>query len=301
MWSDAVARTTAVAFGFPGFSGSRSREPSSSRSIELERSAGGFVSGKTPLFRDDRFAETNDGTGDGTVDDAGGSPARGLGFRRRGARAGRRRRRDPKQFFFATGKPSRERVAVFADDAPGVAPRVFPPRPPVPVARLGRLSIGAVVHAQLSERLARALGGGVAGGADTAAGPRRDAKSLRRRRPSGRPPRRRRSAFCANASPPGSRRRRNVVVGVVVALAGEERRARGRRRGRVAGPTAELERDAGDARALRCKVREGRARAYRLLRRVYYHSRRGVFHVEYLSAPFSTRPRISFCTFGKSP
>ena len=187
-------------------------------------------------------------------------------------RAGRRRRRDP--FFFATGKPSRE-LGVIADDAPGV--RFFFPRP-VPVARLGRLSIGAVVHAQLSERLARALGGGVAGeGADSAAGPRRDATGRGRavprgdRRGGGAP----RSARARRRRARGERR--NVVVGVVVALAGEaERRARGRRRGRVAGPTAEFERDAGDARALRYKVREGRARAYELLRRVYYHSRRGV-------------------------
>ena len=216
VWSDAVARTTAVAFGFPGFSGSESREPSSSRT--LERAASGKTFPGNPLFAMTGLKNKRR-NGPPHRRRRGGHPRGGARGHAEGAagaapRAGRRRRRDP--FFFATGKPSRE-LSVIADDAPGV--RFFFPRP-VPVARLGRLSIGAVVHAQLSERLARALGGGVAGeGADSAAGPRRDATGRGRavprgdRRGGGAP----RSARARRRRARGERR--NVVVGVVVALA----------------------------------------------------------------------------------
>ena len=274
VWSDAVARTTAVAFGFPGFSGS------GVSGAELERTLERTASGKTfpgkPPLRDDRFEkQTTERASASTT--PGGSPARVE--RAATPRAPPARRPGPGggggaiRFFSRRGNQAESSAS-----SPTTRPEsVFFPRP-VPVARSDGFRSARSSMPQLSERLARALGGGVAGeGADSAAGPRRDATGRGRavprgdRRGGGAP----RSARARRRRARGERR--NVVVGVVVALAGEaERRARGRRRGRVAGPTAEFERDAGDARALRYKVREGRARAYELLRRVYYHSRRGV-------------------------
>ena len=74
VWSDAVARTTAVAFVFPGFSGS------GVSGAELERTLERTASGKTfpgkPPLRDDRFEkQTTERASASTT--PGGSPARG--------------------------------------------------------------------------------------------------------------------------------------------------------------------------------------------------------------------------------
>ena len=78
VWSDAVARKTAVAFGFPGFSGSRvsgaELEPFA-RARTLERTAS--FPGKPPL-RDDRFVKQTTERATERSTTPGGSPARGF-------------------------------------------------------------------------------------------------------------------------------------------------------------------------------------------------------------------------------
>ena len=202
VWSDAVARTTAVAFGFPGIFGSESREPSSSERSS-ERLPGKRFR-ENPLFAMTGLKNKRR-NGPPHRRRRGGHPRGGSarprrGRRRRGARAGRRRRRDP--FFFATGKPSRE-LGVIADDAPGV--RFFSPDPSPSRASDGFRSARSSMPSSRTPRARprrrrRRRRRRQRGGAAT------DATGRGRAVPRGRPPRRRRSAFCASASPPGSRR-----------------------------------------------------------------------------------------------